>query len=86
MNAFPLIINFIIMPLFFLSGALFPLDNLPNFLNIIIKINPLSYGVDGVRGALMTSAFGLRLDFLVMAVGIIIVNLIGTYLFSKIEI
>ena len=41
MNAFPLIINFLIMPLFFLSGALFPIDNIPRFLDVIIKLNPL---------------------------------------------
>ena len=86
MNAFPLIINFVIMPLFFLSGALFPINNLPKFLDIIIRINPLSYGVDGVRGALSTSTFGLITDFTVMAGGIIIINLLGSYLFSKIEI
>ena len=86
MNAFPLIINFIIMPLFFLSGALFPVNDVPNFLKIIIRLNPLSYGVDGVRGALTTSNFGLGLDFLVMGVGIIAVSLIGSSLFSRIEI
>ncbi len=86
MNAFPLIINFIIMPLFFLSGALFPINDAPNFLKIIIRINPLSYGVDGVRGALTTSVFGLWLDFAVLMAGIIIVNLIGSYLFSRIEV
>ncbi len=86
MNAFPLIINFIIMPLFFLSGALFPINDVPEFLNVIIRINPLSYGVDGVRGALTTSSFGLPLDFGVMALGIFIVTFIGSYLFSKIEI
>ena len=86
MNAFPLIINFVIMPLFFLSGALFPVKNLPSFLDVIIRINPLSYGVDGVRGALSTSSFGLLMDFVILAAWIIVVNLIGSYLFSKIEV
>lgn len=86
MNAFPLIINFVIMPLFFLSGALFPLHNLPSFLEIIIRVNPLSYGVDGVRGALTSSNFGLLTDFGVLAGWIIVVNLIGSYLFSRIEV
>jgi ABC-2 type transport system permease protein len=86
MNAFPLIINFVIMPLFFLSGALFPLHDLPSFLDIIIRVNPLSYGVDGVRGALSSSTFGLVTDFGVLAGWIIVVNLIGSYLFSRIEV
>jgi ABC-2 type transport system permease protein len=51
MQAFPLIINFVIQPLFYLSGALFPLSGLPGFLSFITKINPLSYGVDGMRYA-----------------------------------
>jgi ABC-2 type transport system permease protein len=86
MNAFPLIINFVIMPLFFLSGALFPVENLPSFLAVIIRINPLSYGVDGVRGALTTSSFGLPMDFAIILAWIVVINLIGSYLFSKIEV
>ena len=42
-HGFQLIINFLIMPLFFLSGALFPLDGLPKALKIITSINPLSW-------------------------------------------
>jgi ABC-2 type transport system permease protein len=87
MNAFPLIINFIIMPLFFLSGALFPLKDLPVVLETIIKFNPLSYGVDGIRGALTgLSSFGLFTDFAVLCALTLIIGLIGSYLFSKIEI
>jgi ABC-2 type transport system permease protein len=87
MNAFPLIINFLIMPLFFLSGALFPLNDLPGVLATIVKINPLSYGVDGIRGALTNlSSFGLFFDFAVLGILTLIVGLIGSYLFSKIEV
>jgi len=87
MQAFPLIINFIIMPLFFLSGALFPLDSLPEALKIVTQLNPLSYGVDGLRGALTgVSHLGLGMDFLVLIVLGFIVTLIGSYLFSKIEV
>jgi len=87
MHAFPLIMNFLIMPLFFLSGALFPLDNLPKFMEVIVKINPLSYGVDGIRGALTNAShLGLFFDFIVLFVLTLIVSLIGSYLFSKIEV
>ena len=87
MQAFPLIINFIIMPLFFLSGALFPLDNVPKALSIILRLNPLSYGVDGVRGALLgVFKLGLFTDFVVIILTTIIVGIIGTYLFSKITV
>lgn len=51
-HGFQLVMNFIIMPVFFLSGALFPLDGLPGWLMILTRLNPLTYGVDGLRFAL----------------------------------
>lgn len=87
MQGFQLIMNFLIMPLFFLSGALFPLDNLPPFLKVIITIDPLSYGVDGMRGALEgISHFGLATDFAVLSVLAMIMLGIGSFLFSKIQL
>jgi ABC-2 type transport system permease protein len=87
MQGFQLIMNFIIMPIFFLSGALFPLDNLGKALGIVIKLNPLSYGVDGIRGAL-TGVFtlGIHFDFIVLLGVSLIIGLIGSYLFSKAQI
>jgi len=87
MQAFPLIMNFLIMPIFFLSGALFPLDNIPRVLEIITRFNPLTYGVDGLRGALTgVSHLGFAVDGgVIIAVGIIIF-VIGSYFFSKVEI
>lgn len=86
-QAFPLIINFLIMPLFFLSGALFKLSDMPKVLEVITSFNPLSYGVDGVRGAL-TGVYhlGPLMDFTVLIGSIIVVSAIGTYLFSKMEV
>jgi ABC-2 type transport system permease protein len=87
MQAFPIIMNFLVMPIFFLSGALFPLTGLSKILDAIIRINPLTYGVDGLRGALTSSAyFGLGLDFVVMAIVTGIIFVIGTYFFSKVEV
>ncbi len=87
MQGFQLIMNFIIMPLFFLSGALFPLDNLPAALSLVTKLNPLSYGVDGIRASLTNVAhLGIFLDFSVLLIASFIISLIGSYLFSKIEI
>jgi ABC-2 type transport system permease protein len=86
-NAFPLIINFIIMPLFFLSGALFSLGELPSALKIVTTLNPLSYGVDGIRGALSgVFQLGLFADLSVLIVMIAIVGVISTYLFNKMEV
>ncbi len=87
MQGFQLIMNFLVMPLFFLSGALFPLQGLPKALITVASINPLAYGVDGLRGTLINGAhFGLTVDFLVLSVLVIILLTIGGYLFSKIEI
>lgn len=86
MQSFPLIMNFIIMPLFFLSGALFPPVGIPKALEIIIKINPLSYGVDALRGSLSGVAqFGFTLDFTVLVVLTGVITVIGAWLFTKIE-
>jgi ABC-2 type transport system permease protein len=87
MQGFQIIINFLIMPLFFLSGALFPLENLPKAVVIISSINPLAYGVDGLRGTLINvSHFGLVTDFIVLGSIAALVLLAGAYLFSKIEV
>ncbi len=87
MQAFPLIINFLIMPLFFLSGALFPITGLPKTIQTIIYINPLSYGVDGIRGTLVGQMhFNLHTDFLILFAFASVVLAIGSYLFSKIEV
>lgn len=86
MQGFNLIMNFLIMPLFFLSGSLFPLEGLPKAITIIAMLNPLSYGVDGIRGALTgASTFGLLTDFLVLSGITVILIFVGGYLFSKIE-
>lgn len=87
MQGFHLIMNFLVMPIFFLSGALFPLAGLPRSLAIVASLDPLSYGVDGLRGTLVgASHFGLHIDILVLAILISVVLAIGSYLFSKIEI
>ncbi len=87
MQGFQLIMNFLIMPLFFLSGAIFPLNGLPKALDVLTRINPLSYGVDGLRGVLTGNAyFGLPTDLLVLSFSTLLVLAVGSYLFSKIRI
>ena len=87
MHGFQLIMNFLVMPLFFLSGALFPLQNLPRALTIVSMMDPLSYGVDGLRGALSnTYQFGFTQDLLLLGTATGILLIIGSYLFSKIEL
>jgi ABC-2 type transport system permease protein len=63
------------------------LQNLPKALNIITRLDPLSYGVDGLRGALGSGYhFGFMQDFLLLGVATTILLVIGSYLFSKIEL
>jgi len=86
MQAFPIILNFLIMPLFFLSGALFPLDNLSSGIKAVTLVNPLTYGVDGIRGSLTAAShMNLFLDLFVNVIVAIVLFVIGTYLFSKTE-
>lgn len=87
MSAFPLIMNFLVMPLFFLSGALFPVSNLPPSISWFSYINPFSYGVDGIRGVLTGEVFfGLGVDISVLVVVILAMLGIGAYLFRRIQI
>ena len=87
MQAFPIIMNFLIMPIFFLSGAIFPLESFPDSVVAATKINPLVYGVDGLRGALTNGAnLGLLNDFFILSLVALILLAIGSYLFSKIEV
>ena len=86
-HGFQLIMNFLVMPSFFLSGALFPLDNVPVLIKNIARINPLSYGVDALRQTLAgITNFGLTTDLFVLGIITVILLVTGSYLFSKIEI
>jgi ABC-2 type transport system permease protein len=86
-QGFQLVMNFLVMPIFFLSGALFPLNNLPVALDIIARIDPLSYGVDGLRSSLIgISHFGAALDLGVLAVLCVILLLVGGRLFQRIQL
>ncbi len=51
MEGFPIIMNFILLPMFFLSGAMFPLQDLPRWMQVLTKVNPMTYAVDAMRGA-----------------------------------
>lgn len=87
MQGFQLIMNFLVLPIYFLSGALFPLTGLPVVLSYVTKADPLAYGVDGMRSVLLGhSAFDPRVDLLVLvAIGAVLL-VYGAHRFSKIEI
>ena len=87
MQGFQLIMNFLVMPIYFLSGALYPLNNLPTGLVVATRIDPLTYGIDGLRGAFIgVSHFGARTDAAVLSAVAAVFLALGAYSFSKIQI
>jgi ABC-2 type transport system permease protein len=87
MQGFQLIMNFMVLPMFFLSGALFPLKNLPTALNFITHLDPLTYGVDALRGTLIGDwHFTLNTDLALLCVIATVFLALGGYLFSRIQI
>ncbi|MEE8168494.1 MAG: ABC transporter permease [Candidatus Hydrothermarchaeales archaeon] len=83
-HGFQLIMSFVVLPVFFLSGALFPLDRLPTWLKMLSYADPLTYGVDGLRGSLIgMSQFPLWVDFLIVLAFLIFSTAVGSQLFKS---
>jgi len=86
MHGFQLIMNFLIMPLFFLSGALFPLTSAPELLRSISMLDPLTYGVNGLRYLLTgSSEVSFLLSFAVILIFTLTFIGLAMYLFKRIE-
>ena len=86
-QGFQLIMNFLVMPIFFLSGALFPLSSVPGPLAVIASLDPLSYGVDGLRSTLIGVAhFNTGLDLAILTLLCAAFLGLGAWLFSKIQL
>ncbi len=87
MQGFGLIVNLVNMPLFFLSGALFPLTTAPFWIQWIAFINPLSYGVDGLRAAFTgVSQNSIGVDAIVIAGITVLFLVVGSWLFNRVEV
>jgi ABC-2 type transport system permease protein len=87
MQGFQMVMNFLVMPLFFLSGSLFPLDHLPVAMKVITRLDPLAYGVDGLRSALIGQPyFGYGLDVAVLGPLAVLFICLGAWRFSKIQV
>ncbi len=86
-EGFQLITSFLLFPIFFLSGALFPLNKLPAWLGMLTLIDPLTYSVDALRRVILgASQYGLGLDFGVMIGFTVLVIVFGTYAFEKMKV
>jgi ABC-2 type transport system permease protein len=87
MQGFQLIMNFLVMPIYFLSGALYPLNNLPVGLRIATRIDPLTYGIDGLRAAFIgASHFSAATDAAVLGVVGAVFMALGAHSFARIQI
>ena len=86
-EGFQLVSSFVIFPMFFLSGAFFPIDNLPAYLSPFVYINPVTYSVDGMRGALIgKSVFPMELDLAVITVFAAAMIGVGTQAFKRMKL
>jgi ABC-2 type transport system permease protein len=85
-EGFNLIVSFLVFPLFFLSGALFPINNLPSWLGVFTRLNPVTYAVDGMRGVMLgASTFPVFLDFGVLVAFAAGMMVIGSIAFSRMK-
>ncbi|MBN2095679.1 MAG: ABC transporter permease [Candidatus Aenigmarchaeota archaeon] len=87
MQGFQLIMNFVLFPIFFSSGAVFPIDNAPEILKVIAHLNPLTYGVEGIRyGLFGASQINPILCFAVLAGFSAAMVMAGGLLFRKVKV
>ena len=79
----------ITMPLFFASNAIYPISIMPAWLQVISRINPLTYEVDALRGLMLAGGqmtYGLGVDFLVLTVATTILVIIGSILYPRVVV
>ena len=86
MQGFSVVMNFVIFPIFFLSGALYPVENFPVWLRLLAYLDPLTYGIDGLRALLINnSSFSWPVNLGVILVSATVMVILGAYLFEKSE-
>ncbi|HYM40802.1 MAG TPA: ABC transporter permease [Thermoplasmata archaeon] len=86
-EGFSLLSGFVTFPLFFFSGALFPPGNLPSWLSVITFANPLTYGVDALRGATLGIwNFNVLIDFAVLVAFAAVTMVLGTLSFRRMRL
>jgi ABC-2 type transport system permease protein len=82
-EGFGTINNFLVMPIFFLSGAMYPLDRAPQWLRLITSFNPLTYGVNLLRGTVLGLPANYGLDIAVIIGFSALILSIAVYLFHQ---
>jgi ABC-2 type transport system permease protein len=56
MQGFQMLMNFLVMPLYFLSGAMFPVASAPTWMKVLMTVDPLTYGVDALRTVVLSAS------------------------------
>ncbi len=89
-ESFSVIMNFIVMPMFFLSGAMYPVNKLPAVLGWVAKINPLTYGIDAIKNIVFpagdvkgVSDFSLMTDIVIIVLTAFVFVVLSTVVFRK---
>ena len=86
LEGFQMIVSFVVFPLFFLSGALFPVDNLPGWLAVATAADPATYGVDALRNAMLgAGSYSMELDMLVLVGYTAALGLFGIFSFGRMK-
>jgi ABC-2 type transport system permease protein len=86
-EGFGSMVNFVIQPIFFLSGALYPIDGLPHGLRVVVLVNPMTYAVDAVRGLCIgPHHFPIVLDVAVVLAAALAFGALARRAFNKMEV
>jgi ABC-2 type transport system permease protein len=86
-ESFSVIMNFIVMPMFFLSGAMYPVNKLPTILKVISQLNPLTYGIDALKHAILKGSnlfdFSVATDLAVLIACSIVFTITASIIFER---
>ena len=83
-ESFQLVSNFVVWPLFIFSGALFPISNLPSWLQALTSVDPLTYAVDALRGSMLSAgAYSYGYDIGILAIFCVLAIAIGSWAFNR---
>ncbi len=86
-EGFNLVMTFVMWPMFLFSGSLFPTSNLPGWLDIVVKLNPLFYGVDALREVMVGQGqYPVAVDLLVIGVTTLAAIVIGAWSFKRMQV
>lgn len=86
LEGFQMIVSFVVFPLFFLSGALFPLDKLPSWLSLLTTIDPATYSVDALRNIILgVGSKSLSYDILILILYTLGLGILGTLSFRRMK-